>query len=641
MKSNVSRFLLQLIPVLLLVSFGYAQKTKPLNNGYNFSRLQNKIQSWVDSSYYPGASIIIAKDNKVIYKNYFGTYKPETIVFIASAGKWLAAATIAAVVDEGKLNWSDKVKKWLPEFTDTKGDATLAQLLSHTAGYPDYQPKDKPIDIYQTLRESVAHIVNLPADTLPGTKFKYGGLAMQVAGRMAELATGKDWETLFQQKIAQPLKMSSTHFTPVDSSGGHAPMLGGGARTTLQDYANFLSMIFNNGVFKGKRILSVNAIRNMQADQVLHAKVNAGEFVENVRAGLQNDIYGLGEWREEVNAKGEPTLISSPSWAGAYPWIDKKNDVYGFFLTHISSFKNGFSSFFGGPVLSLLVRDALMDAKHPEVKKGFVDIDSGQLYYEELGKGEPLIFIHGHSFDHTEWEPQFYAFAKKYRVIRYDVRGYGRSSMPTEFSNLMHADDLAKLMNALKIKKAHVVGLSMGGFIGLDFLVLHQDRLLSVTLASGDVWNGSPGPASPWTTEEVAKRREEIKFLHKKGMDVFKREWFNALTLRNGKPIEHIRQPIWNMIYKWDAWQPTHVEPRFLLGVSVIKKLKQTKIAVPVLILTGDVDARHQNKVMELVPSAKQVFIPNAGHVSNLENPNGFNEALKNFLNSTKSTNLK
>src|SRR5687768_8877869 len=324
---------------------------------YDFASIKQKIQSWVDSGYYNGASIVIAKDNKVIYKNYFGTYKPETVVFIASAGKWLAAATIAAVVDEGKLNWNDKVKKWLPEFTDIKGGATLAQLLSHTAGYPDYQPKDKPIDIYQTLRASVAHIVNLPSDTLPGTKFKYGGLSMQVAGRMAELATGKDWETLFQEKIAISVQMRSTHFTPVDSSGGYAPMLGGGARTTLQDYANFLSMIFNNGIYKGKRILSVNAIKVMQADHVLNAKVNKGEFVEKVRGSLRKDIYGLGEWREEVNAKGEPTLISSPSWAGAYPWIDKKNKVYGFFMTHIVKSKNGFNSFLASPVLAMMVRE--------------------------------------------------------------------------------------------------------------------------------------------------------------------------------------------------------------------------------------------------------------------------------------------
>lgn len=208
-------------------------------SNYDFSSLQNKIQSWIDTGYYKGASIIIVKDYQPIYEKNFGSYDTNTVAFIASAGKWLAAATIAAVVDEGKLNWNDKVKKWLPQFTDVKGEATLAQLLSHTSGYPDYQPKNKPIDIYQTLSASVAHIVNLPADTSPGTLFKYGGLAMNVAGRMADLATGKDWETLFREKIAIPLGMLHTRFTPVDSAGGHAPMLGGGARSTLHDYELF------------------------------------------------------------------------------------------------------------------------------------------------------------------------------------------------------------------------------------------------------------------------------------------------------------------------------------------------------------------------------------------------------------------
>ena len=280
-------------------------------------------------------------------------------MFIASPGKWLAAATIAALIDEGKLSWNNKAKKWIPELKDQKGEATLAQLLSHTAGFPDYQPNNRPIDITQSLKASVANLVDLPADTLAGTKFKYGGLAMQVAGRMAEIATGKDWERIFQEKIAQPLEMQSTHFTPVDSSGGHAPMLGGGARITLQDYTNFLEMIHHKGMYRGKRILSEKVIETMQADQVKSAKVAKGEFVEKVRGNQLKAIYGLGEWREEVNEKGEATLLSSPSWAGAYPWIDKKNNIYGFFITHISQAKNGFSSFYASPVLSTMVRKML------------------------------------------------------------------------------------------------------------------------------------------------------------------------------------------------------------------------------------------------------------------------------------------
>ncbi|MEO7491110.1 MAG: serine hydrolase, partial [Ferruginibacter sp.] len=133
-------------------------------------------------------------------------------------------------------------------------------------------------------------------------------------------------------------------------------------------YANFLNMIMHDGIFNGKRILSVKAVHTMQANHVGNAKVNAGEFVENARGSVRKDIYGLGEWREEVNANGEPMLISSPSWAGAYPWIDKQNNVYGFFLTRISNFKNGFSSFYASPVLPMMVREAIQKIKNQQVK---------------------------------------------------------------------------------------------------------------------------------------------------------------------------------------------------------------------------------------------------------------------------------
>ncbi|HTN19743.1 MAG TPA: alpha/beta fold hydrolase [Pelobium sp.] len=622
--------LLVLIQSMFLLAVGYAQS----KNGYDFYPVNRKIQGWVGSGYYNGASLMVAKNNQIIFEKYYGNYRPETITYIASAGKWLAAATIAALVDEGKLSWNDKVIKWLPEFTDEKGEATLRQLLSHTSGYPDYQPKGERPDNYQTLKESVAHIVSLPADTLPGTKFKYGGLSMQVAGRMAELATGKNWEQIFQEKIAIPLLMKYTHFTPVDETPGHNPMLAGGARTSLQDYMNFLQMIANDGVFNGSRILSKQAIDEMQANQIGNALVNSGEFVENVRASLRKDIYGLGEWREEADKKGNAVLISSPSWAGAYPWIDKTTNTYGFFLARVAQMKNGFNPFLASPVLPLLVRDVYKKAKEKNVKSGYITTkDGAKIYYEEKGQGDPLILIHGHSFDHQMWDNQFDFFAKNYRTIRYDLRGYGRSSMFEEGKPFMHQQDLLELMNTLKIKKAHLVGLSLGGFVATDFLAVHQNRLLSATMASGDIYN-MPGPDVPWTAEEILRRKAEIENYKKQGIDANKRKWFDALTIRNSKVLENIRRPVWDAIYKWDAWQPLHIEPRLLFGTSVIPMLKKLKVTIPVLILTGEADSGKQNKLLPLIPSAKQVFIKDAGHMSNLENPNDFNRKVLDFLSS-------
>jgi CubicO group peptidase (beta-lactamase class C family) len=349
---NKWRFIVVIIMLLGVIDKASAQQP-------DFAPLRSKIQNWVDSGYYTGASLVVVKDGEECFRGYFGNYEPNTVAYIASAGKWLAATTIAAVVEEGKLGWDDPVNKWLPFFKGVTGTATLRQLMSHTAGFQDYQPKGQRPDNYQSLDSAVAHIAALGPDGLPGEKFKYGGLAMQVAGRMAELATGKDWETIFQEKIARPLGMRFTHFTPVDETPGHNPMIGGGARASLDDYAHFLSMIINNGRYNGKRILTARSVAFLQADQVSAALVPEGEFVERARGSKRKDIYGLGEWREEVNERGEAILISSPSWAGAYPWIDKKNKVYGFFLARVSDAKNGFLPFYASPVIPMLVRGIL------------------------------------------------------------------------------------------------------------------------------------------------------------------------------------------------------------------------------------------------------------------------------------------
>ncbi|HEY1661680.1 MAG TPA: serine hydrolase [Verrucomicrobiae bacterium] len=358
--------------------------THGATTNYDFSPVTQCVQGWVDKGYYPGVAVLIAKNNQVVYEKCFGSYTPDTDVFIASAGKWLAAATIISLVDEGRLSLDDHPSKWLPEFkNDPKDQATLRQLLSHTSGYPPYQPKSNPVDDYQMLTESVAHLLPLPLDYQPGERFNYGGLAMQVAGRMAEAASGEDWETLFQERIAKPCGMTSTHFTPVDSGGGHSPMLGGGARSTLHDYANFLSMIFNGGTYDGKQVLSENAIREMQADQVRGATVEPDQFVEHVRGAHHNGIYGLGEWREELDATGNATLISSPSWAGAYPWIDKTIGVYGVIIAHVDGqAANKFSGFFSSPVLAMTVRNIIsgppsaMTQRHPELLVTPKDLDA-------------------------------------------------------------------------------------------------------------------------------------------------------------------------------------------------------------------------------------------------------------------------
>jgi CubicO group peptidase (beta-lactamase class C family)/pimeloyl-ACP methyl ester carboxylesterase len=603
---------------------------------YDFSPIKTRLESWVDKGYYPGASILITKNNQVVYEDYFGNYKPETVVYIASAGKWLAAATVAAVVEEGKLSWDDKVVKWLPEITDVKGQATLRQLFSHTSGYPDYQPKGNQRDDYQTLEESVKHIVSLPADTIAGAEFHYGGLAMQVAGRMAELATGRDFETIFQQKLAKPLGMKNTHFTPVDLDGGHSPMLGGGARCTLQDYAHFLEMIANEGVFKGMQILKKESVQEMQADQVKNALVQPGEYVENARALDHKSIYGLGEWREELDKNNVAVLISSPSWAGAYPWIDKNNNIYGFLLTHVNpevANKDGFSSFLSSPIMATMTRDIILKDKNS--KTGKFEIGDKELYYEMKGAGEPIVFLHGHSFNSSMWDEQFEYFSKKYKVIRYDLRGYGNSDEPDEGKEFLHAEDLNQLLIQLNIKKAHLVGLSLGSFVVGDFMALYPEKILSATLASGGVYN-NPGPSVPISETEIEKRREEIALLKKNGIQKFKQNWLASLLKSSGDNGPSVKYDLWKNISQWSAWQPLNVEPRLLLGEDIKNRIIPNKIHFPVLFIYGEKDSKYSHNssdaLAKLLPNPKKVILKNCGHMSNMEIPEAFNNVIEEFL---------
>lgn len=638
-KMGLPRKMGLLVAVTLLAPASASPSAPPPATAPDLDPLAERVGAWVADGVYPGAGLIVGRGEKVLLERYFGGYRADTRVQIASAGKWLAAATFAALVDDGTLHWDDPADKWVPELTGPMAHATLRQLLSHTAGYPDYQPDDRPRDHYATLAESVAHIAPLPADADPGTRFRYGGLAMQVAGRMAERAAGQDWDTLFQTRIARPLGMTATGFTPVPDEPGFSPMLGGSAHTTLRDYARFLRMIAAGGTVRGRHVLSQDSLAEMERDQVGSATLPPGEYVDQARARRFTGVYGLGEWREELGARGQATLLSSPGWAGSYPWVDRRTGMWGFVLTKVDTERAktfGFSSFLAGAVLPSLARDALTDDVRGR-RHGYASIPGGRLYWESTGKGSPLILLHGHSLDRTMWDPQMAALSRHFRVIRYDLRGYGRSTLPREGEDRLHAEDLKLLMDRLGIARAHVVGLSLGGTVALDMLALHPERLLSVTAASGDVFDFYPAPGEPWTAATIAKRRAEIAALRAGGIQSFKRRWLDDLTTRGGGCVNAIRPKLWDQIAKWTAWQPLHLEPRLLLGRSLVDRLRARPWTVPVQILTGDADRWRGNRLTAAFPSVPQVVVPNSGHMMNMENPAGFNAAVLRFVTTGKA----
>ena len=107
-----------------------------------------------------------------------------------------------------------------------------------------------------------------------------------------------------------------------------------------------------------------------------------------------------------------------------------------------------------------------------KVERGYADVNGTSLYYEAAGSGPPLVLTHGGALDLRMWDDQFKLFARRYRVVRYDVRGYGKSALPTQ-EGYRRPDDLKTLMDYLEIESAYIVGLSMGGGISIEFALAY------------------------------------------------------------------------------------------------------------------------------------------------------------------------
>ena len=269
---------------------------------------------------------------------------------------------------------------------------------------------------------------------------------------------------------------------------------------------------------------------------------------------------------------------------------------------------------------------------------GYVAVSGGgSLYYEERGKGEPVVFLHGHSLDTRMWDEQFRAFARHHRAVRLDFRGYGRSSEQSETFQFTHVDDLLTLLDSLHIDRAHIVGLSMGSFIAGDLLAMYPERALTVTMASGGIRNW-PGPSTPMDSAEMARRDVEIAALKAKGVDVYKREWLEALMGSGGSQRERMRQPLWQMISDWSAWQPLHKEVRLYYGKEAWQALRSRGTTdVPTLFVRGENELkgkRGKPAEMEYLKEAAYEVVPDCGHMLNMERPAEFNRLVMQFIDS-------
>jgi pimeloyl-ACP methyl ester carboxylesterase len=268
-------------------------------------------------------------------------------------------------------------------------------------------------------------------------------------------------------------------------------------------------------------------------------------------------------------------------------------------------------------------------AEPPELTgHGFAPVGGTRLFYEVNGTGPAVILIHGGQMDSRMWDDQFAVLAKQFTVIRYDVRGYGGSFQPDQLYS--DADDLAGLLDYLQLKNAHVVGLSLGGRVAIDFALAHPKRVNSLTLAGP----GLAGYEPPHSEEADVRMWNLVKAARDDGPEKVTELWledpFMAPAMEQPRLVRRLQRLARENAHCWLG------NPVLQRSPSPLAAKRLNEIKVPTLLIVGNRDVPQIQATIETlekgISGSKKVVIKGAGHMVNMEKPEEFNEALLAFL---------
>ncbi|MFN2484647.1 MAG: alpha/beta fold hydrolase [Candidatus Limnocylindria bacterium] len=264
---------------------------------------------------------------------------------------------------------------------------------------------------------------------------------------------------------------------------------------------------------------------------------------------------------------------------------------------------------------------------------GFLDVPGGRIYYEAEGTGHPIVLIHAGVANLRMWNGQASALAERYRVIRYDTRGFGLTeSEDVAFSNRA---DLVALMDHLDAPSAHVCGLSRGGIIALDFTLEHPQRVDALIFAAGGIGGWESGESSDPDARafwEEAERRWEAHDWERLS-DMETAFWVNG----PGQPSDRVDQLIRDRVHDWILSNYRAQKPEGTpqpLEPPAAGRLGE--ITARTLVLVGDLDERGTQAacrhLAESVSGARLEVFEGAAHMLNLEQPERFARVVLDFL---------
>lgn len=268
-------------------------------------------------------------------------------------------------------------------------------------------------------------------------------------------------------------------------------------------------------------------------------------------------------------------------------------------------------------------------------RTGFIETNGTRLYYEMLGEGHPLLLLHGGYMDTKMWDDQFAVFAKDYQVIRYDIRGHGKSEM----SQVRYADyqDLYALLIHLEIEKTYLLGLSLGGMIAVDFTLDHPDMVDALILVGAPV-SGFPiepiYPTEELLQQEIQRRAPFSKAMKERNVAAMVGALMEDTTLVPSPQYASARERVREHLSSYSFAYFLDPAPKQELDPPAYERLAD--IHVPTLLIVGADDHFHLHRIAETleekIAGAKRILIPETHHMPNMEKPEEFNRIVLDFL---------
>jgi 3-oxoadipate enol-lactonase len=263
-----------------------------------------------------------------------------------------------------------------------------------------------------------------------------------------------------------------------------------------------------------------------------------------------------------------------------------------------------------------------------DFQTGHANINGARLFYEIGGAGKPLVFIHGLGADGRIWDAQVEFFVRRCRVLRYDLRGFGRSSLPVEGEFYSHAADLLSLLESLSLAGAVLVGQSIGGAIALDFALTNTGMAQALVLVDSALGGFEMSQAWKDSWAPIYARGAEG------GMQAALPLLLEHALFAPARLQPAVASRLEQILSGYSGWHVTHADPQVELDPPAIQCLYE--IRIPTLVVIGEKDLPDFHVIAGIlannITAARRAMVTGAGHVLPLEAPERLNHLLSAFL---------